>query len=255
MAAAPAHVVTLVISDIPGDDPHTVASGPTLPDGSTCADAVGVLQRYQVPVRCELMDLLRSGHWESPKASDPCFQGSEVRLVARAQDGLAAAARVASAHGVVPLVLSDRLEGEARNLADIHAAIAFQVRHHGQPVPAPCVLLSGGEATVTVRGGGRGGRNTEFALAFALAMRGEPGVSALSAGTDGIDGTSEAAGALVDETTLERAHALGLDPSARLRDNDSFTCLDSLDACIYTGPTGTNINDVRAVMVDRMESV
>ncbi|MDO8771097.1 MAG: glycerate kinase [Burkholderiaceae bacterium] len=248
-AAAPAHVVTLVLSDIPGDEFGLVASGPTVPDISSCIDALAVLDRYDVIISAGLRKQLLDASLETPKPGDDCFLAGETRMIACAQDGLEAAAQVAREGGVTPLILSDRIEGESREVARVHAAIAQQVIRRGQPLGAPCVLLSGGETTVTVTGHGRGGRNTEFSLALALALQGQSGVSALSAGTDGIDGSSDAAGAIVDEDTLERARQLGLDPLTHLMDNDSFTLLSRIGTCIHTGPSGTNINDVRALLI------
>ena len=249
LAAAPARVVTLVLSDIPGDELGLVASGPTLADPSTCADALAVLERYRIDVSMPLRQRLREGRLETPKPGATCFADAQVSMIACAQDGLMAAAAVARAHGITPLLLSDRMEGEARVVAGVHAAMAMQVLRHGQPLVAPCVLLSGGETTVTVTGSGRGGRNTEFALAFAIAAQAAPGVSALSAGTDGVDGNCPAAGAIADERTLAQARSKGFDVLTSLRDNDSFTLLSALDACVHTGATGTNINDLRAVMI------
>lgn len=249
LAAAPARVVTLVLSDIPGDQLALVASGPTLPDSSTCADALAVLEHYRIDVSGGLRQRLIDARLETPKPDSACFDRAEARMIACAQNGLEAAAAVARAHGVAPLLLSDRMEGEARVVAGVHAAMAQQVLQHGQPLASPCVLLSGGETTVTVTGQGCGGRNTEFALAFALAAQAAPGVSALSAGTDGVDGNCDAAGAVVDEYTLALARSKGLDALASLRDNDSFTLLSALGACVHSGPTGTNINDLRAVLI------
>lgn len=248
-AAHPARVVSLLISDIPGDDPALIASSPTLPDPTTCADALAVLDRYAVERPAALDQALRSGAWESPKPGDPRFDGHGHTVIASAQNGLDAAAAAGRALGWPVHVLSDAMEGEARDLALAHAAIARQVRLRQQPFTAPCLILSGGEATVTVRGQGRGGRNTEFALALALALRGEPGVFALSAGTDGLDGNGNAAGAWIAPDTLARAQAQGLDPADHLHRNDSFTFFDALGQTLVTGPTHTNINDFRALLV------
>lgn len=249
-AAAPAQVVTLAISDIPGDDISLIASGPTLPDPSTCADALAILDRRGIALPPALRRALEGGELESPKPAATDAVAGQARLIATAQHGLEAAAAVARAEGIATAILSDRLEGEAAVVAGVHAAIAGQVLRHGQPLPSPCVLLSGGETTVTVRGEGRGGRNTEFALAFLHAWDGSPGVSLLSAGTDGVDGNSEVAGALVDERTAAAAAGrLGLDIADYLRRNDSATALEQLDACLRTGPSGTNINDIRAVLI------
>ena len=248
--ASPARVVSLLISDIPGDDPSLIASSPTLPDRTTCADAIRVLDRYAVDVSARVREALTSGSLESPKPDDSRFAGYQHRIVASAQDGLDAAARLARSEGWDVHVLSDAMQGEARDLALAHAAIAQQVQRRGEPFRTPCVILSGGEATVTVRGGGRGGRNTEFALALALALQGQRGIHALSAGTDGLDGNGAAAGAWIGPDTLARAHAKGLDGLRSMQDNDSFSFFDAIGATIVTGPTHTNINDFRALLVE-----
>ncbi|MEY4765409.1 MAG: hypothetical protein RI907_2082 [Pseudomonadota bacterium] len=249
-AAWPARVVSLVLSDVPGDDPALVASAPTLPDPSSCADALGVLTRHGVALPEAVREGWRSGALESPKP-DQADMGARLshRLVACAQDGLEAAARCAQAAGWSAHILSDAMQGEARDLALAHAAMALQVRRRAQPWAAPCVLLSGGEATVSVRGAGQGGRNTEFALALALALQGEPGICAWSAGSDGLDGTGDAAGAWVSPDTLVRAAALGLNARQALADNDSFSFFHALGDTVVTGPTHTNINDFRAVLI------
>ena len=248
--AGPARVVSLLISDIPGDDPALIASSPTLPDPTTCADALAVLDRYEVDLPPALRADLASGRNESPKPADPRFASHEFRVIATAQDGLQAAARAAAANGWTAHILSDSMEGQARDLALAHAAIARQVRHRSQPFAAPCVLLSGGEATVHVRGQGRGGRNTEFALALALALQGEAGIHAISAGTDGLDGNGAAAGAWIAPDTLARAASAGLDPRSMLEDNDSFSFFDAIGSTVVTGPTFTNINDFRALVIE-----
>ncbi len=251
LRADPAPVLSLLISDIPGDDPTLIASAPTLPDPTSCADALAVLDRHGIDLSARLRAALVDGSLESPKPGARCFSRNSHRVIARAQDGLEAAARDARRNGLQAHILSDAMQGEARDLALAHAAIALQIKRHGQPFAPPCVILSGGEATVTVHGNGRGGRNTEFALALALALDGEAGIHALSAGTDGQDGSSAAAGAWISPDTLARARARGLDPAARLRDNDSFGFLDAIGSTVVTGPTFTNINDFRAVLVDR----
>ena len=251
--AHPARVVTLVISDIPGDDPALVASGPTLPDASTCADALALLRRYGLADVPEVRHALASGAWESVKPDDWRLAGHSHRLIASAWDGLAAAAKQARVNGLACHILSDAMEGEARELAKGHAAIALSVARRGTPFQAPCVILSGGEATVTVRGGGRGGRNTEFALALLMSLEGQAGshrIHALSAGTDGLDGLAGAAGAWVAPDFPGRMRALGLDPRAHLDANDSAPVLDALGALFHTGATYTNINDFRAMLVE-----
>lgn len=250
--AHPAQVVTLVISDIPGDDPSLVASGPTLPDSSTCADALAVLRRYGIGDLPAVRNGLASGAWESVKPDDPRLAGHECKVIANAWNGLAAAERQARADGWDCHIISDAMEGEARELAKAHAAIALGIARRDKPFKAPCVILSGGEATVTVRGSGRGGRNTEFILALALALEDHAAsrIHALSAGTDGLDGRSGAAGAWLSPAVLRRARALGLDPLAHLDANDSATLLGAAGALLPSAATHTNINDFRAILVE-----
>jgi glycerate 2-kinase len=253
-AAHPARVLTLLISDIPGDDPALIASGPTLPDASTCADALAVLRRYGLADVPAVVQALAAGAWESVKPGDPRLAGHRSHIIASAADGLAAAARQAAAEGLCAHILSDAMEGEARELALAHAAIALNVAGRGQPFAAPCVLLTGGEATVTLRGpGGRGGRNTEFVLALGLALAGQPQeaqIHSLSAGTDGLDGRAEAAGAWCAPGLLARLRAGGMDLRRHLDGHDSATALDAAGALIHTGPTFTNINDFRAILIE-----
>jgi hydroxypyruvate reductase len=248
--AFPAPVVSLLISDIPGDDASLIASAPTLPDPTSCADALRLLDHYGVALGPALRAALAAGTLESPKPDDARFAGHHHQVIACAQDGLEAAASLARQRGWAVHILSDAMQGEARDLALAHAAIAQQVQRRGQPFGAPCLILSGGEATVTVRGHGRGGRNTEFALALALALEGQPGIHALSAGTDGLDGNGAAAGAWIAPDTLAQARAAGLDALAHLNDNDSYSLFDAIGATVVTGPTFTNINDFRAVLVE-----
>lgn len=248
-AAYPARVVSLLISDVPGDDPAVIASGPTVADPSTFADARAVLKKYRIDAPASVVAHLEAAREETPKPGDPRLARSQAILVATPQDALTAAAGVARAAGITPLVLSDSIQGEAREVARVMAAIAQQVVRHGEPAAAPCVLLSGGETTVTVRGQGRGGRNAEFLLALALALGCEPGVYALAADTDGIDGSENNAGCIATPHTLARAQALGLDAKAMLLDNDAYTFFRALDALVVTGPTLTNVNDFRAILV------
>ena len=250
--AWPARVVTLLISDIPGDEAALIASAPTLPDPSSCAQALAVLRRYGVDITPALSEALAAGALESPKPGDARFAGHTHAIIACAQDGLEAAASLARARGWPVHILSDALEGNAADLALAHAAIARQVQRRGQPFAAPCIVLSGGEATVTVRGQGRGGRNTEFALALAIALDGQPGMYALSAGTDGLDGSGAAAGACIHPATLAQARSRSLDAAASLHDNDSFTFFDALGSTVVMGPTHTNINDVRAMLIEAL---
>jgi hydroxypyruvate reductase len=249
LAAHPARLVALAISDVPGDDPSVIASGPTVADASSFADAAAVLTKYRIEPPAAVAAHLARAAEETPKPGDPRLAHSEMILVARPQDALDAAAAVAKAAGITPVVLGDSIEGEAREVARALAGMALQVARRGQPARPPAVLLSGGETTVTVRGRGRGGRNLEFLLALALALDGRAGIHALAADTDGIDGTEEAAGALVGPDSLARAARLGLDAKARLADNDAATVFAALGDLVMTGPTRTNVNDFRAILV------
>ncbi len=249
-AAFPARLLTLAISDVPGDDPAVIASGPTVPDPTTFAEARDVLAKYGIGEPAAVLAHLARGGDETPKPGDPRLARSEFRLIATPRTSLEAAARVAAAAGLRPLILGDALEGEAREVAKVLAAIARSARRHGHPVAAPCVLLSGGETTVTVKGDGRGGRNVELLLALALALHGEPGVWALAADTDGIDGAEPVAGAVLRPDSLARAAALGLDAKAMLARNDAHPFFAALADQVVTGPTLTNVNDFRAVLVD-----
>src|SRR5262245_9989702 len=249
-AAAPARVVSLLISDVPGDDPAVIASGPTVADPTTFADALAVLEKYRIAEPAAAIARLRAATDETPKPSDPRLARVETKIVARPQDALEAAAAAAREAGISPVILGDSIEGEAREVALVHAGIARQVRRHGQPAPAPAVLLSGGETTVTVRGQGRGGRNAEFLLALAVALDGDRGIHAVAADTDGIDGTEDNAGALLSPDSLARAAALGIDAKRRLADNDGYGFFAALGDLIITGPTRTNVNDFRAILVE-----
>jgi hydroxypyruvate reductase len=250
--AFPAKLVTLLISDIPGDDPSLIASGPTLADRTTCADALAILRRYKISVSSVVQQALLEGSWESVKPNDKRLQGNKYVIVASAWNGLQAANMHASSLGLDSHILSDAMEGEARDLAKAHTAIALSVAQRNVPFKTPCVLISGGEATVTVRGKGRGGRNTEFILAAALALKGQMGaerISAISAGTDGLDGSAKAAGAWMDSQTINRGVLHGLSGMQSLDNNDSASFLDAASCLIHTGPTYTNINDFRAFLI------
>ena len=249
-AAHPARVVTLVISDVPGDDPAVIGSGPTVADASTFAEALAVVERYGITGPAAVIDHLRAAADETPKPGDPWLAEVVTSLIATPQASLEAAALVAVEVGLVPVILGDAIEGEAREVAKVLAAIALQVRRHGQPAPAPCVLLSGGETTVTMRGRGHGGRNAELLLALAIQLKGAAGISALAADTDGIDGSEDNAGAIVTPDTLARAQAQGLDAKAMLADNDAYGFFSGLGDLVITGPTLTNVNDFRAVIID-----
>jgi hydroxypyruvate reductase len=250
LAAWPAPVLTLAISDVPGDDPAVIASGPTVGDPTTTADALRVLDAYAIPLAAPLRAWLASSAAETPKPDDPRLAGATYRLLASPRQMLEAAAAEARRCGVTPLILGDALEGEARDAGRLHAGIALACARHGFPAPPPCVLLSGGETTVTVRGaGGRGGRNSEFLLGLALALGGAPGIHALAADSDGIDGTEDNAGAFVVPATLARARALGLDGQAALAANDAWGYFSALGDLLLTGPTLTNVNDFRAILI------
>jgi hydroxypyruvate reductase len=264
-ACAPARVVTLTISDVPGDDPSVIASGPTVPDASTCADALSILKRYAIEVPGLVLDLLQNNGLETPKPGDARFAGHAVHMIATPQQSLEAAAAEARAAGLNAYILSDELEGESREVGKVHAALARAaarasgdaraVAGQGQPFVRPCVILSGGETTVTVRpvpageSRGRGGRAGEFCLGLALALQGQPGVWALAADTDGIDGMEDNAGAWVAPDTLARAQALGLKVERHLDRNDAYGYFAPLGDLVVTGPTHTNVNDFRALLV------
>ncbi|MDB5411007.1 MAG: glycerate kinase [Rhodospirillales bacterium] len=250
LAAAPAQVVSLMISDVPNDDPAVIASGPTVGDPTTLADAVAILEKYRITEPAGVLDFLRHRATETAKPGDPRLAHAENRIIAAPQQSLEAAAAVARAAGIAPLILADSIEGEASEVARVHAAIARQCRRHGQPIAPPCVLLSGGETTVTVRGHGRGGRNAEFLLALAVALDGEAGIAALAADTDGIDGTEDNAGAVIGPDTLRRAARLGLSGAAFLADNDGYGFFAALNDLVVTGPTFTNVNDFRAILIE-----
>jgi glycerate 2-kinase len=248
-ACAPARVVTLLISDVPGDDPSVIASGPTVPDPTTFADALAVLAKYGITEPRAVLEHLHAARDESPKPGDPRLAQGEVVILTTAQVALRAGADVARAAGVAPVILGDSIEGEARDVAAVHAGIARQVARYGGFTEPPCVLISGGETTVTVRGNGRGGRNAEFLLALAVALDGHPGVCAIAADTDGIDGSEDNAGALLAPDTLARAAARGVSGKARLADNDGYGFFAALDDLVATGPTRTNVNDFRAILI------
>jgi glycerate 2-kinase len=249
-ACYPAQVLTLLISDVPGDDPIDIASGPTAADPTTCADALDIVRRYGIELSTEVREVLSSGRGESIKPGDARLARSELRLIATPQLALQSAAAVARDAGVTPVILGDAIEGEARDVGKVLAGIALQAARHAQPVAPPCVLLSGGETTVTVRGQGRGGRNVEFLLSLGLALNGDPRIHALAGDTDGVDGQEEIAGALLGPDTLSRAWAAGLKPRDRLADNDGHGFFEALGDSVVTGPTLTNVNDFRAILID-----
>mgnify|MGYP005811473529 CR=1 FL=1 len=248
-ACHPAKVVTLLMSDVPGDDPIDIASGPTVPDPTSCTEALAIVRRYGVPLPVHVRAVLESGRGESVKPGDPRLANIETHIVAAPQAALEAAARVAEAAGIAAHILGDRIEGEARDVGRALAGIALQVARRGQPFKPPCVLLSGGETTVTVRGNGRGGRNVEYLLALAIALAGCKDVYALAADTDGVDGAEEIAGAFAAPDTLARALAQGIRPIDSLADNDGHGFFGALGDALVTGPTLTNVNDFRAILV------
>jgi len=249
LACGEARVVTLVLSDVPGDDPAVVASGPTLADPSTAQDALRIMRQRGIEMPPSVRAVLEDPAWETPKPGDPRLASHSLAVIATAHQALQAAANAARAEGLRTLVLSDRLEGEARAVAVSHAALVEGVIRHGSPLRAPCVILSGGETSVTVRGTGRGGRNAEYLLALAVALRGTPGVHAIACDTDGIDGTEDNAGAVLSPDTLARAAAQGLDAAALLDNNDGYSFFSALGDLVVTGPTRTNVNDFRALLI------
>ncbi len=250
-AVQPARLWTLAISDVPGDDLSVIASGPTLPDPTTFADALEILRRYQIQPTPAIQALLEAAEEETPKPRENIFSRNQVRLVATPQLMLEAAAKEAEKFGITPIILSDRIEGEAREVAKVHAAIAKQIKHRDQPLNAPAMILSGGETTVTVRGNGKGGRNAEFILSLLEALQGEEGISAIAVDTDGIDGTEDNAGAWIDQRSLLKAKQLNLKPNDFLANNDAYSFFQQLDQLVLTGPTMTNVNDFRAIFVDQ----
>jgi hydroxypyruvate reductase len=257
-ACAPARVVTLTISDVPGDDPSVIASGPTVPDATSCADALAILRRYGIQVPAPVLGLLEQGALETPKPGAAAFAGHRVHMVATPRQALEAAAQAARRAGLAAHILSDEIEGESREVGKVHAALARAVARRGEPFARPCVILSGGETTVTVKKQpdgmpreqrGRGGRAGEFCLGLAQALQGQPDVWALAADTDGIDGMEDNAGAIVSPDTLARALALGMKADSYLDRNDAYGWFSALGDLVVTGPTHTNVNDFRALLV------
>jgi len=245
-AAYPARVETLIISDVPGDDVSAVGSGPTVPDPSTFAQARAIVAKYGIEVPASVARHLAEGKDETPKK----LAHAHATLIASPQKSLLAAAAVAREAGYKPIILGDSIEGEARDVGFVHAGIALQARRFGQPVKPPCAIVSGGETTVTVRGNGVGGRNVEFLLALALKLNGATGIHALAADTDGVDGGAEVAGALISPSTLERARKFGLDPWTELSNNNGHGFFEKLGDQLIPGPTLTNVNDLRVILID-----
>ena len=249
-AAAPARIVNLLISDVPGDDPAVIASGPTVPDPTTFDDARAIVAKYAIKLPAVVQALLDAGAEETPKPDDPIFDRVETHLIALPQASLEAAAEVARAAGITPVILGDALEGEARDLGIEHAQLARDTLAGKGPTQGPCVLLSGGETTVTIRGdGGRGGRNTEYLLGMAVALDGAAGLHAIACDTDGVDGSEDNAGAVIGPDSLARAKAAGLDARALLDTNDAYGFFQGIGDLVECGPTLTNVNDFRAILV------
>lgn len=250
LACYPAQVVTLVISDVPGDDPAIVASGPSIADSTTAQDATKILEKYAIPMSDSVRNVFTDMQYAAPTPNHPHLQDSRTVVIATAQLALDAAADKARQAGYNPVILSNSMEGEAREVAIVHAGIARQVLLHDQPAQKPCVLLSGGETTVTVNGSGRGGRNAEFLLALGIALNGLPNVYGIACDTDGIDGTEDNAGCVIEPTSIERAKNLQLDAKACLANNDGYSFFAALGDLVLTGPTRTNVNDFRAILID-----
>jgi len=250
-ACGPARVCNLLLSDVPGDDPIDIASGPTVADPTTRADAIDIIRRYGIDVPRHVLDALESEAAETIKPGDPRLSRIQTSLIATPRLALQAAARVAENAGLPVFMLGDAIEGEAREVGKVMGAIALEVANHHQPFPAPCVLLSGGETTVTVRGKGRGGRNVEYLLSLALTLRGAAGIYAVAGDTDGVDGLEEIAGAIATPDTLQRAWQLGIRPQDALAANDGHGFFEALGDAVVTGPTMTNVNDFRAILIAR----
>lgn len=248
-AAYPARVVSLVVSDIPGDNPALVASGPTVPDEASRADALRMIETYRIALPANVMAHINSAVADAPQPSDPRFARNEVHVIASAAVSLDAAAEAARKQGVETVILSDAIEGEAREVGGVHAAIAREVVVRNRPFKKPVLILSGGETTVTLRAKGKGGRNSEFLLAFAIGIDGLQGVDALAADTDGIDGSEDNAGAFADGSTVSRMRAADVDAKAMLAGNNAWTAFNSVGDLFVPGPTGTNVNDLRAILV------
>lgn len=247
-AAHPAQVVSLIVSDVPSDQPWQVASGPTVPDATSRQDARALIRNWRIELPAEVARWIEADEGAAPDPKDAVFLRNEARVIASARLSLEAAAATAEAQGIGAVILSDSIEGEARDVGQVHAAILREVALRNRPFARPCVILSGGETTVTLRGKGRGGRNSEFLLSLALAAEGQP-FAALAADTDGIDGSENNAGAFADGQTAPRLRSQGFDPAAALGANDAWTAFDRLGDLFVTGPTGTNVNDFRAILL------
>ena len=251
-ACYPAKVTTLLISDVPGDDLSAIASGPTIADSTTCLDALAILDKYQIAINDRIREQLLKGTYESVKPNDERLALATTKLIATPQMALEAAAKRAQELGINSLILGDSIEGEAKEVAKVMAGIIRQVRTFGQPIKPPCLLLSGGETTVTLSGNGVGGRNVEFLLALAIQLQGQSGISAIACDTDGVDGAADIAGAIITEHSLNDANKKGLDASAFLMNNDAHTFFEKIGQSVVTGPTMTNVNDFRAIFIDTL---
>ena len=251
-ACYPAKVTTLLISDVPGDDLSAIASGPTIADSTTCLDALAILDKYQIAINDRIREQLLKGTYESIKPNDERLALATTKLIATPQMALEAAAKRAQELGINSLILGDSIEGEAKEVAKVMAGITRQVRTFGQPIKPPCLLLSGGETTVTLSGNGVGGRNVEFLLALAIQLQGQSGISAIACDTDGVDGAADIAGAIITEHSLNDADKKGLDANAFLMNNDAHTFFEKIGQSVVTGPTMTNVNDFRAIFIDTL---
>jgi hydroxypyruvate reductase len=249
-AAGKAKVFTLLISDVPGDDPSVVGSGPTVADPTTFEDARNIIKKYGFDVPASVKSYLEKASDESVKPGDACMRNNEIAIIARPQDALEAAAAFARKHGVTPIILGHRIEGEAREVAKVLAGMAFQIADHNQPAPKPAVLISGGETTVTLTGKGRGGRNAEYLLSLLIALQGAPNIHAIACDTDGIDGSEDNAGAIIQPDSLARGAAKGMKATDYLSNNDAYGYFAGINNLIVTGPTRTNVNDFRAIVID-----
>ena len=251
-ACYPAKVTTLLISDVPGDDLSAIASGPTIADSTTCLDALAILDKYQIAINDRIREQLLKGTYESVKPNDERLALATTKLIATPQMALEAAAKRAQELGINSLILGDSIEGEAKEVAKVMAGITRQVRTFGQPIKPPCLLLSGGETTVTLSGNGVGGRNVEFLLALAIQLQGQSCISAIACDTDGVDGAADIAGAIITEHSLNDADRKGLDANAFLMNNDAHTFFEKIGQSVVTGPTMTNVNDFRAIFIDTL---
>ena len=250
VAAHPARLVSLLISDVPGDDPSVIASGPTVPDDTTYSDAMDILEKHGIMPNNNVADILMAAADETPKTGDPRLAGNETELVALPKASLEAARVIAEEAGYTTLMLGDDLEGEAKEVAREHAALALKIKQSGDSSSTPCAIISGGETTVIVRGPGRGGRNSEYMLAMAQALDGTEGICAMACDTDGIDGTEDNAGALITPTTLRRAAQAGQSPESALEKNDSYGFFEQIGDLVVCGPTFTNVNDFRVILIE-----